>query len=186
MKRMRESQESKTEERAGQQRNESEPTDTKVPQPDQDTEDIGCDIDLEKWEKFQKSTGSKRSAERGEENQYKRQHSQESRGAKERTTGIKRSREEEATESKSSTSASASSGLPSIQQQGQKRSEPEENSREEPERKRKPMNMLEKQIEMCMQEVLVMDVAEIYSPPRVVDCAKEFNLEGGWSLDLTT
>eukprot|EP00973_Karenia_brevis_P026496 3656165-Karenia_brevis.AAC.1 len=48
------------------------------------------------------------------------------------------------------------------------------------------MNMLERQIETSMQEVLAMDVAEIYSPPRVVDCAKEFNLEGGWSLDLTT
>eukprot|EP00973_Karenia_brevis_P075754 10525562-Karenia_brevis.AAC.1 len=46
-KRMRESQESKTEERSGQQRNKSEPTETKAPQPDQDTEDIGCDIDLE-------------------------------------------------------------------------------------------------------------------------------------------
>eukprot|EP00973_Karenia_brevis_P001986 271506-Karenia_brevis.AAC.1 len=83
-------------------------------------------------------------------------------------------------------SASASSRIPNIQQQGQKRSEPEEQSGEESERKRKPMNMLEKQIEASMQEVLAMDVAEIYSPPRVVDCAKEFNLEGGWSLDLTT
>eukprot|EP00973_Karenia_brevis_P087204 12089388-Karenia_brevis.AAC.1 len=99
MKRMRESQERETSERARQQRNESEPTDAKVPQTDQDVEDIGGDIDLEKWEKFQKSTGSKRLAERGEENQPKRQHSQESRGAKERTAGIKRSREEETTES---------------------------------------------------------------------------------------
>eukprot|EP00973_Karenia_brevis_P080971 11232062-Karenia_brevis.AAC.1 len=31
-----------------------------------------------------------------------------------------------------------------------------------------------------------MDVAEIYSPPRVVKHASEFGLEGGWSLDLTT
>eukprot|EP00973_Karenia_brevis_P062211 8652733-Karenia_brevis.AAC.1 len=31
-----------------------------------------------------------------------------------------------------------------------------------------------------------MDVAEIYSPPRVTGYAKEFDLEGGWSLDLTT
>eukprot|EP00973_Karenia_brevis_P068941 9584073-Karenia_brevis.AAC.1 len=63
-------------------------------------------------------------------------------------------------------SASASSGLPSIQQQGQKRSEPEEKSSEESEKKRKPMNMLEKQVEMSMREILAMDVAEIYSPPR--------------------
>eukprot|EP00973_Karenia_brevis_P041758 5779791-Karenia_brevis.AAC.1 len=89
------------------------------------------------------------------------------RGIKERASGIKRPREEEATESRSSTSASASSGLPNIHQHGQKRSEPEGKSREESEKKRKPMNMLEKQIEMSMQEVSAMDVAEIYSPPRV-------------------
>eukprot|EP00973_Karenia_brevis_P047701 6620227-Karenia_brevis.AAC.1 len=67
MRRMRESQESKTEERARQQRNEPESTDVGVSQPSQDSEDIGCDIDVEKWEKFQKSTRSKRSTEGGEE-----------------------------------------------------------------------------------------------------------------------
>eukprot|EP00973_Karenia_brevis_P023897 3295207-Karenia_brevis.AAC.1 len=186
MRRIRESQDSKTEERAGQQRSEAEPTNIRVPQPEQEAEDIGGDIDPQKWEKFKKKPGNKRSAEGGEENQSKRQHSQESSETRERAVGTKRAREEEATESKSSTSASASSGSPSTQQQGQKRSEPEEKPREESEKKRKPMNMLERQIEKSMQEVLAMDVAEIYSPPRVADCAKEFNLEGGWSLDLTT
>eukprot|EP00973_Karenia_brevis_P074954 10415489-Karenia_brevis.AAC.1 len=62
--RMRESQESKTEERTGQQRDEPKSTDVRAPQSNQDSEDIGCDIDVEKWEKFQKS---KRSAEGGEE-----------------------------------------------------------------------------------------------------------------------
>eukprot|EP00973_Karenia_brevis_P082185 11393381-Karenia_brevis.AAC.1 len=64
MKRMRESQESKAEERARQQKNESESADARTFQPDQDSEDIGCDIDAGKWEKFKKS---KRSAEGGEE-----------------------------------------------------------------------------------------------------------------------
>eukprot|EP00973_Karenia_brevis_P056861 7911151-Karenia_brevis.AAC.1 len=50
MRRMRGSQESKPEERAGQQRNESEAPDVRVSQPKQDSEDIGCDIDVEKWE----------------------------------------------------------------------------------------------------------------------------------------
>ena len=29
------------------------------------------------------------------------------------------------------------------------------------------------------------DVAEIYSPPRVTNYAEESNLQAGWSLDLT-
>eukprot|EP00973_Karenia_brevis_P018305 2512644-Karenia_brevis.AAC.1 len=64
MKRMRESQESKTEERTRQQKNKSESADVRAHQTDQDSEDIGCDIDVERWEKFQKS---KRAAEGGEE-----------------------------------------------------------------------------------------------------------------------
>eukprot|EP00973_Karenia_brevis_P047195 6550258-Karenia_brevis.AAC.1 len=86
MRRMRESQESKNEERTGQQRDEPKPTDVRVPQSNQDSEDIGGDIDIEKWEKFRRS---KRSAEGGEESQSKRKQSQESR------RGNKRSREEE-------------------------------------------------------------------------------------------
>ena len=31
-----------------------------------------------------------------------------------------------------------------------------------------------------------MDVAEIYSPPRISKRASEVGLKGGWSLDLTT
>eukprot|EP00973_Karenia_brevis_P090938 12405115-Karenia_brevis.AAC.1 len=64
---MRESQESKPEERAGQQRNEPEASDARASQPNQDSEDIGCDIDEEKWERFQRSARSKRSTEGGEE-----------------------------------------------------------------------------------------------------------------------
>eukprot|EP00973_Karenia_brevis_P054707 7604412-Karenia_brevis.AAC.1 len=67
MRRMRESQESKTEERSGQQRSEPESSDARASQPNQDSEDIGCDIDVERWEKFQKSARSKRSTEGGEE-----------------------------------------------------------------------------------------------------------------------
>eukprot|EP00973_Karenia_brevis_P054198 7530154-Karenia_brevis.AAC.1 len=64
VRRMRESQESKNEERTGQQKDEPKSTDARVNQSDQDSEDIGGDIDVEKWEKFKKS---KRSAEGGEE-----------------------------------------------------------------------------------------------------------------------
>ena len=31
-----------------------------------------------------------------------------------------------------------------------------------------------------------MDVAEVYSPPRVVEMAKKMGLRAGWSLDFTT
>lgn len=32
----------------------------------------------------------------------------------------------------------------------------------------------------------VMDIAEIYSPPRISEMANKMNLQGGWALDLTT
>eukprot|EP00973_Karenia_brevis_P048506 6732543-Karenia_brevis.AAC.1 len=99
MRRIRESQENKAEERTGQQKSEVEPANLRVPQPEQEAEDIGCDIDPQKWEKFQKRPGSKRSAEGGEENQPKKQHSQESSGTRERAAGTKRAREEGVTES---------------------------------------------------------------------------------------
>eukprot|EP00973_Karenia_brevis_P089737 12399214-Karenia_brevis.AAC.1 len=68
MKRMRELQQNRTEESAKHQKNESEPaTSDSQRKTDQDVEDIGGDIDLEKWEKFQKSAKSKRSTEGGEE-----------------------------------------------------------------------------------------------------------------------
>ena len=38
-----------------------------------------------------------------------------------------------------------------------------------------------------MQEAIhAVDVAEIYSPPRIADMANRMNMKGGWSLDLTT
>merc|ERR1739836_291480 len=37
-----------------------------------------------------------------------------------------------------------------------------------------------------MGRALRMDVAEIYSPPRVAEMAARLELQAGWSLDLTT
>ena len=38
-------------------------------------------------------------------------------------------------------------------------------------------------VQAVMEE---MDVAEVYSPPRIADMAKKMGLRAGWSLDLTT
>ena len=38
--------------------------------------------------------------------------------------------------------------------------------------------------EAMVEEFNAIDVAEICSPPRVVQYAKEFGLTSGWSLDL--
>ena len=38
-------------------------------------------------------------------------------------------------------------------------------------------------MELVAEEI---DVAEIYSPPRVTKRAEQWGLRGGWSLDLTT
>ena len=47
---------------------------------------------------------------------------------------------------------------------------------------------VEVQIDQMMARMLVaaIDVAEVYSPPRVAQVAREMGLRGGWSLDLTT
>ena len=45
---------------------------------------------------------------------------------------------------------------------------------------------LERQLQNTMTDTLAMDVAEIYSPERVTQHAKQAGLEPGWSLDLTT
>eukprot|EP00973_Karenia_brevis_P078885 10948026-Karenia_brevis.AAC.1 len=50
----------------------------------------------------------------------------------------------------------------------------------------KKLNCLERQFNKQMKELLAMDVAEIFSPERVVEFAKDYDLEPGWSLDLTT
>ena len=41
---------------------------------------------------------------------------------------------------------------------------------------------------VCMMEELLkgMEVAEVYSRPRVVEMARRMGLRAGWSLDLTT
>eukprot|EP00973_Karenia_brevis_P074184 10308871-Karenia_brevis.AAC.1 len=77
MKRIRELQESRGKEQRQQQENETQTTNPEVPQPEQNMEDIGCDIDPQKWEKFQRRPGNKRSTEGGEERQSKRQHPQQ-------------------------------------------------------------------------------------------------------------
>eukprot|EP00973_Karenia_brevis_P058043 8080913-Karenia_brevis.AAC.1 len=56
-------------------------------------EDIGCNIDPQKWEKFQKKPGIKRSTEGGDENQAKRQHPQGITGAREREQSAPKERE---------------------------------------------------------------------------------------------
>ena len=47
---------------------------------------------------------------------------------------------------------------------------------------------LGKMINVCMMEELrkKMDIAEVYSPLRIVEMAKRMGLKGGWSPDLTT
>lgn len=40
--------------------------------------------------------------------------------------------------------------------------------------------------EKMLLSLNVVDVSEIYSPPRVIRFAKQYGLVGGWSLDLTT
>ena len=46
----------------------------------------------------------------------------------------------------------------------------------------------EEQINNMMRSILLkqMDVAEVYSPPRIAEMAHKFGLRAGWSLDLTT
>ena len=38
----------------------------------------------------------------------------------------------------------------------------------------------------ALNKILSVDVAEIYSPPRVALEAEKFGLKPGWSMDLTT
>ena len=47
---------------------------------------------------------------------------------------------------------------------------------------------LEKEFNTKMLEMVAegMDVAEIYSPPRIAERARKWGLRGGWSMDLTT
>ena len=47
---------------------------------------------------------------------------------------------------------------------------------------------LEKEMQVQMLKMVAegMDVAEIYSPPRIAARAKNRGLKGGWGLDLTT
>ena len=44
------------------------------------------------------------------------------------------------------------------------------------------------QLDQTMLQMIIagMDVAEVYSPPRVTTMAREMGLKAGWSLDLTT
>ena len=52
----------------------------------------------------------------------------------------------------------------------------------------KKPSKLEHKLDKTMMELLIanVQVAEVYSPPRVVAMAKAMGLKGGWSLDLTT
>ena len=48
---------------------------------------------------------------------------------------------------------------------------------------------LGKQLEKCMDKnlnIMNVDIAEIYSTPRISSTANSMGLKGGWSLDLTT
>lgn len=47
---------------------------------------------------------------------------------------------------------------------------------------------VETQLNQTMARMLVanIDVAEVYSPPKVAQMAREMGLKGGWSLDITT
>ncbi len=52
----------------------------------------------------------------------------------------------------------------------------------------KHITKLEKELQLQMLKMVAegVDVAEIYSPPRVVKRAQEIGLKPGWGLDLTT
>ena len=49
-------------------------------------------------------------------------------------------------------------------------------------------NAKQNQLNRTMRSILMeqMDVAEVYSPPRIAEMARQMGLRGGWSLDLTT
>ena len=49
-------------------------------------------------------------------------------------------------------------------------------------------NKMDKKLNAIMVEMMLnqMDVAEVYSPPRVAAMARRMGLRQGWSLDLTT
>ena len=48
------------------------------------------------------------------------------------------------------------------------------------------LNLMERQLDKQMKELLAMDVAEIFSPKRVNEFANACKLQEGWSFDLTT
>ena len=52
----------------------------------------------------------------------------------------------------------------------------------------KHITKLQKEMQLQMMKLVAeeIDVAEIYSPPRVTKRAEQWGLKGGWSLDLTT
>ena len=45
---------------------------------------------------------------------------------------------------------------------------------------------MERQLNEHMKELLAIDVAEIFSPKRVNEFVKDYELQEGWSFDLTT
>ena len=54
--------------------------------------------------------------------------------------------------------------------------------------KQENTNNIETQLDKTMMKILLMnmEVAEVYSPPRVTQMARKMGLRAGWSLDLTT
>ena len=49
-------------------------------------------------------------------------------------------------------------------------------------------NSITSQLDQTMMKILIasMDVAEFYSPPRIIEMARTMGLRAGWSMDLTT
>eukprot|EP00973_Karenia_brevis_P053051 7375893-Karenia_brevis.AAC.1 len=54
------------------------------------------------------------------------------------------------------------------------------------ENKMKRLNMLDKQMLRDLKQLFSVDVAEVFSPKRVTEFARDYGLSPGWSLDLTT
>ena len=123
-----------------------------------ENDDIGANVDPKKWEAFVEKHGLKRSAESEEV-------SSESRVQRARTerngTGISRA-------------------------EAQKKRSTEGDGDEEARAKSKRINLMEKQLDKHLKELLSIDVAEIFSPERVAQFAKQYELKPGWSFDLTT
>ena len=153
---------------------------------DPNTFDIGEEIDKKKWKAFVEKHGLKIKDGKWTKEEDLVHFSADAEEGMSRKAGVQRSAEQDQ-DNRIDVEGPASAQKMRIEQKegGQKRNnESDENNGGLS--KAKKLNMFEKQFDKQIKELLAVDVAEIFSPRRVNEFASEYELIGGWSLDLTT